>query len=142
MSFKITSSCYFYYIIVHCPRETLEEFSANTTRSSGATTLIGSTRSCSGSLKIVHAKEDDLGNAQDINLGGTREKYPNLKNGYPDLKTNIVLHVEAEGCLCWEIYDHPRFVGNQEDVMPGDIQYLKIKPVSVKKVECKRNDYE
>ena len=123
------------HFIVNCPIEKLEEDSADTIR--GATEVKGASRSCGGSLKIVHAKENDLGNPKDITLGGKREEYQNVKRGFPVLKKNIVLHVEAYGCVCWEIYDNPRFAGNKEEITPGDRQYVKFTPASIKKVECK-----
>jgi len=126
---------------VNCPIEKDEDVS-NAIR--GATELKvrdDYDESCGGSLKIVHAKENDLGSIQEINLGGTKTKYRNLKRGFPVLKTNVVLHVEAYGCFCWEMYDNPNYVGNKAEINPGDRQYLNIIPVSVKKVECPGTDY-
>ena len=90
---------------------------------------------CGGSLTITHAK-DDLAENENIRLGGDRLEFPNLKKGFPILKETVVLHVEAYGCNCWEVYDHPQFVGDKEDVEPGDRHYLHVKTGSVRKVKC------
>ena len=65
-------------------------------------------------------------NAKNITLGGERQEYPNLKKGFPVLRTNIVLHVEAYGCVCWKAYDRPRFAGINATIFPGDRNYLKL----------------
>jgi hypothetical protein len=97
---------------------------------------------CGGSLTITHAKEYDVADYESIRLGGDRLEFPNLKRGFPVLKETVVLHVEANGCNCWEVYDNPHFVGDKEDVVPGDRHYLNVRTGSVRKVECTNFDFE
>ena len=73
-----------------------------------------SSLTCSGSLKIIHAQEKSLANQQNIQLGGDRTEYPNLKKGFLELKIDVVSNVEAYGCNCWEIYENPRYAGEKE----------------------------
>ena len=92
-------------------------------------------RDCGGSLAITHYK-DDPAKYEIIRLGGDRLEFPNLKKGFPVLAENVVLHIEANGCNCWEVYDHPKFVGEKEDIEPGDRHYLNVRTGSVRKVDC------
>ena len=98
--------------------------------------------STGGSLRIIHANENDIRGRKHITFLSNKDKYSNLRRDFPILKTNIVLYVEAAGCSCWEIYDHPGFVGTKQDIDPGDRTYLKRKPVSVRPVKCEEYDDE
>ena len=100
-----------------------------------------SSLNCLGSLKIIHAQETSLANQQNIQLGGDRAEYPNLKKGFSDSKINVILNVEAYGCNCWEIYENPRYAGEKETVIPAEPHYLSVNIGSIRKVQCS-NDYD
>ena len=133
---------FFIWIVVFCPVEAFDgvdnQLIFNETRNSVETRK--SSFTCLGSLKIIHAQEKSLANQQNIQLGGDRTEYPNLKKGFPDLKINVVLNVEAYGCNCWEIYENPRYTGEKETVTPGEPHYLSVNMGSIRKVKCS-NDY-
>ena len=128
---------------MYCPIEDLDgadnQLLFNETRNSVETRK--SLFTCLGSLKIIHAEEKSLANQQNIQLGGDRTEYPNLKKGFPDLKINVILNVEAYGCNCWEIYENPRYAGEKETVIPGETHYLSVNMGSIRKVKCS-NDYD
>ena len=74
-----------------------------------------------------------------MSLGGKRSAYPNLKKGYSVLKQNVILHVESYGCACWEMFDLPRFRGDSEMIVPGDRQYISVRPGSLQRMICPEN---
>ena len=129
--------------IVYCPIEALgQDVVVNETRIAGVAGTKEAKKDCGSFLKIVHATESDLVDIHTIKLGGNRREYPNIRKGFPLLKKNLVLHVEADGCECWEVYTQPRFIGEKDDIVPGDRHYLKVRAGSIRKVKCEQNDYE
>ena len=128
---------------MYCPIEVFDgvdnQLMFNETRNSVETRK--SSLNCLGSLKIIHAQEKSVATQQNIHLGGVLAEYPNLKKGFPDLKINVILNVEAYGCNCWEIYENPRYAGEKETVIPGEPHYLSVNIGSIRKVKCS-NDYD
>ena len=127
---------------MYCPIVSLDQnYVANDTRIF-ATKEIDT--DCGGSLRISHAKQYDLAEGNDIRLGGKRKDYPNLRKGFRVLRENVVLHVEAYGCDCWEIYNNPHFRGKKEDIVPGYRHYLNVRTGSIRKIVCKwdENDFD
>jgi len=94
---------------------------------------------CDASLSIRHAHESNILEYEDLSLGGKRSAYPNLKKGYSVLKQNVILHVESYGCACWEMFDLPRFRGDSEMIVPGDRQYISVRPGSLQRMICPEN---
>ena len=90
---------------------------------------------CNGQLLIAH--EDMIGNIHYITLEGPRSQYPNIRRGYPAIRTNVVSHFDIFGDCCWEIYPNRRFRGDKHVIYPsGDVLYTDFQPISIKKVDC------
>lgn len=84
-------------------------------------------------LEFIHGPfEDILASLQTTQFGGQRKEYQTLKN----LELRKVLHIEAHGNCCWEIYQRPHFKGDIHHVEPGNSVYPVHQPRSVKRVCC------
>ena len=90
---------------------------------------------CIGSLTIGHEYEDR--NVKYINLQGVRTQYPNLRRGFPIVRTQIISHVEVVGNCCWEPYPDRMFKGSRQSIFPGGGWiHPNFQVVSIKKMEC------
>ena len=84
-------------------------------------------------LELTHGPfEDILASLRTTQFGGQRKEYRRLKK----LEIRKVLHIEAHGNCCWEIYQQPYFKGNIHHVEPGNSVYPVHQPRSVKRVCC------
>ena len=103
--------------------------------SSRPTNSIGSESHCTGSLTIAH--EDESQNVGYLNLEGRRTHYPNIRRGFPIIRSRTISHVELSGNCCWELYSHHKFRGHKQTVFPGeDLTYPDFQPISLRKLEC------
>ena len=90
---------------------------------------------CNGQLLIAH--EDMIGNIHYITLDGPKSQYPNIRKGYPAIRSNAVSHFDIFGDCCWEIYPIRRFRGDKHVIYPsGDVLYTDFQPMSIRKVDC------
>ena len=95
---------------------------------------------CSGTLTIKHANENDISRVQKLNLspiGGRKRDgaYPKIKKGFSILKKNIVINLIRNGDCCWEIYEKTYFRGEKQFLGHSE-NYPDIQPESLKKVDC------
>lgn len=127
--------------LVNCPNVDLDEDDQElVTNIATGTVNVHDVTQCDASLSIRHAHESSIVEYEDLNLGGKRQEYPNLKKGYSLLRENVVLHVESFGCACWEMFDLPRFRGESELIEPGDRHYLSVRTGSLQRILCPEND--
>ena len=127
--------------LVYCPNVDLDEDDQElVTNIATGTVNVHDVTQCDASLSIRHAHESSIVEYEDLNLGGKRQEYPNLKKGYSLLRENVVLHVESFGCACWEMFDLPRFRGESELIEPGDRHYLSVRTGSLQRILCPEND--
>ena len=90
---------------------------------------------CSGQLRIAY--EDADMNINYITLEGPRSLYPNIRRGFPLIRSSIITQFDIYGDCCWEIYPTRKFRGDKHVIYPsGDIVYSDFQPVSIKKVDC------
>ena len=90
---------------------------------------------CNGSIRIAH--EDADANINHITLEGTRALYPNIRRGFPSIRSNVISQIDIFGECCWEIYPRRKFAGEKHVIYPtGDVIYTEFQPVSIKKVDC------
>ena len=143
------------YLLVYCPVESFEEVENQLEYTETMTSLrtrfartiarnddMGNDPKCLGSLIIIHAPENNLDDPQTIRLGGHRTEYSNMKRGFPELRNNVILNVEAFGCECWEIFERPQFAGAKEIVFPGEPHHLSMEMGSILKVKCDEEYYD
>ena len=84
-------------------------------------------------LEFTHGPfEDILSSLETTHFSGERKKYRRLRK----LDTRKVLHVEAHGHCCWEIFKEPYFKGDIHHVEPGNSVYPVHQPRSVQRVCC------
>ena len=85
------------------------------------------------SLEITHGPpEDALSSLQTTRFSSPRRRYGRLKR----LEKRQVLHIQAHGNCCWEIYSQSYFTGTTEEAQPGYAIYPESQPRSIKKICC------
>ena len=85
------------------------------------------------SLELTHGPyKDTLSSLKTVQFGGYRKMYRRLKK----LENRKVLHIQAQGNCCWEIYQKAFFTGDIHHVEPGNSVYPVHQPRAIKKVCC------
>ena len=103
--------------------------------SSRPTSSVDSEAQCRGSMTIAH--EDESQNVNYISLEGHRKRYPDIRRGFPIIRTRTISHIELSGNCCWELYSHHRIRGHKQTLFPGeDLVYPDFQPISLKRLEC------
>ena len=93
---------------------------------------------CEGSLRIVHASQENLGEFQTTSLGGDgKKKWPNIRKGFAaELKTNTIIRMEGVGNCCWDIYSRKGHSGEKKELDSGDPYNVEFQPISIRKKNC------
>jgi hypothetical protein len=86
---------------------------------------------------LVISYEDEDANIDILTLEGQGNDYPNIRRGFPVMRSNSVSHIETFGNCCWKIYPERRFEGDGQIIFPGSgTIYVDFQPISIKKLEC------
>ena len=84
---------------------------------------------CSGSLLVYHGpKQRTLESLKTLRLVG--KGYSRI--GARKLRRRTVLHVEAEGNCCWELWSKRGYNGDSKVVSSGYIAHVDFHPISIR----------